>query len=230
MTALISLAAAPLDSSGISRRSLSLLVDALHDIGRDLDVGAMLRRIAAAALSLVEARAGSLSVVAGDHDHAGEHVVAGEEQRLGGLLSDLSQDGEALDDGAVAKGPVRVDAVPSRDDASEIRGSDRAEAVSVLGVPLVVDGVPFALLRLAGPRHGGAFTEIDQAIAVALLAGAGVTLRNARDAELDRRRQVALQAAVTWTNAVIRWEPVLGGKALQGEPSTERDARGDPSP
>jgi signal transduction histidine kinase len=195
------------------------LLEAVVAVGSGLDLESTLRRIAEAAVRLVDAAYGALGVI-GEGDEGkrlaefipvgvtGEEIARVHHWPEGrGLLGLLIDDPRPLRLADIAAHPASS-GFP--DGHPPMRG--------FLGVPVRVRDVVFGNLYLTGKRGGGEFTEDDEAVLVALGAAAGVAVENARLYEAARRQQrwIAASAEVT-TRLLSGAEPaaVLAGVTRQ---------------
>jgi signal transduction histidine kinase len=162
------------------------LLEANRVVVEELDIEQVLRRIAEAAVALVDAQYGALGVVSGDGSlerfiHVGipddAAAVIGHLPQGHGLL------GAVIDTGQ----PIRL---AHLDDDSRSVGfpAHHPHMDSFLGVPIRVRGEVFGNLSLTN-RSGGAFSTEDQELVAALAATAGIAIENARLFDETRRRQ-----------------------------------------
>ncbi|MEO3764052.1 GAF domain-containing protein [Streptomyces sp. B8F3] len=198
-----------------TRDRLHGLLDAVLNVGRDLELGQVLRRIVEAAVDLVDARYGALGVLAeeGRRDRRLARflpVGAGEEQEAAigappcgrGVLGMLIDHPE----------PLRLREISAHPAAAGFPGR-HPPMHSFLGVPIRVRDEVFGNLYLTDKRGGEEFDAEDETVLAALAAAAGVAIENARLYEESRRRQRWLAASAEVTAALLSGEPeeaVLG--------------------
>jgi len=180
------------------------LLEAVVAIGSGLDLESTLRRIVEAAVGLVDATYGALGVIGeGDEgNRLAEFIPVGLSQdeiaRIDhwpegrGLLGLLIDDPRPLRLADIAAHP-----------ASSGFPDGHPPMRSFLGVPVRVRDEVFGNLYLTGKRSGGAFTEDDEAVLVALGAAAGVAVENARLYDAARRQQRLIQASAEVTMRLL---------------------------
>jgi two-component system, NarL family, sensor histidine kinase DevS len=184
-----------------ARDQMHGLLEAVVAVGAGLELEATLKRIVETAVGLVDATYGALGVIGEDRGLAEFIPVGLDEDQISrihhwpegrGLLGLLIEDPR----------PLRL-----ADIAAHPRSSGFPEGHppmgSFLGVPVRVRDVVFGNLYLTGKRGGGAFTEDDEAVLVALGAAAGVAIENARLYEAARRQQLWIQASADVTTRLL---------------------------
>ena len=177
------------------------LLEAVVVIGSGLDLESTLRRLVQTAVGLVDATYGALGVI-GDDQRLAEFIPVGlsqdEIERIHhwpeghGLLGLLIDDSRPLRLADIATHP-----------ASSGFPDGHPPMSSFLGVPVRVRDEVFGNLYLTGKRGGGAFTEDDEAVLVALGAAAGVAVENARLYDAARRQQRWIQASAEVTTRLL---------------------------
>jgi signal transduction histidine kinase len=193
---------------------LQLLMHALVTVAAELSIDGVLRRIVSVASTLVGAQYAALAVVDEGTDrrlrtfvHHGmstEVVTAiGELPRGHGLLGVLIDDPRPLRLGDLATHA-----------ASSGFPEHHPPMRSFLGVPLRIRDKVYGNLYLTEKVGGGAFTEEDERVGIALAAAAGVAIQNARLYEKAEQRQAWLEAT---TEIVAQ---------LAAEPSTQQALQG----
>ena len=168
------------------------LLEAVVAIGSGLDLESTLKRIVEAAVRLVDAQYGALGVI-GEGQRLAEFVPVGlDEARIRkidhwpegrGLLGLLIRDPR----------PLRLANIAASPDSSGFP-EGHPPMKSFLGVPVRVRDEVFGNLYLTEKQGGGAFTEDDEAVLVALGSAAGVAIENARLYDAARRQQQWMQA------------------------------------
>ena len=184
-----------------TRDRMRALLEAVVAIGSGLDLESTLRRIVEAAIGLVDATYGALGVI-GEGKRLAEFVPVGvSQEEIGaihhwpegrGLLGLLIDDPRPLRLADIAEHP-----------ASSGFPDGHPPMRSFLGVPVRVRDEVFGNLYLTNKRGGGAFTEDDEAVLVALGAAAGVAVENARLYEAARRQQRWIQASAEVTTRLL---------------------------
>lgn len=164
--------------SEASGRRLAALVDAGIALASELDLDALLQRIADRAREVIGAGYAAVGVV-GDggelvrfvHSGIDEATVGriGEPPRGRGLLGVLLEEGS----------PLRLDDI-SGDPRSFGFPPHHPAMRSFLGVPITVRGRVFGRLYLTEKREAGSFSGDDERLALTLAAQAGVAVENAR--------------------------------------------------
>ena len=176
-----------------TRDRVRALLEAVLAVGSDLDLQTVLRRIAEAASTLVDAQYAALGVVGGDGQLSQFITVGVDEQaraRIGppprghGILGLLIRDPR----------PVRLDDLGA-DAAAYGFPPGHPPMSSFLGVPIRVRGAVFGNLYLTEKRGGGSFDDEDEAVVLALATAAGVAIENARLYAAARRRALWLRAS-----------------------------------
>ena len=192
------------DVAGTSGAHLSGLLDAVVAVGSGLELSQTLRRIVQAAVELVDAEYGALGVLNPDRS-IGEFIVVG--------LSD----GEVEALGAPPKGhgilgllmvdprPIRLDDLMSHPQSYGFPPA-HPPMHSFVGVPIRVRAEVFGNLYLTEKRGGGAFSEHDEQVLVALAAAAGVAIENARLFTEAETRAAWMRASAEIITAVLRGE------------------------
>jgi len=177
------------------------LLQAVVAIGSRLDLESTLKRIVEAAVGLVDARYGALGVI-GEGQRLAEFVPVGmDEDDISkvdhwpegrGLL------GKLIDDPR----PLRLANIAASPDSSGFPVG-HPPMKSFVGVPVRVRDEVFGNLYLTEKQGGGAFTEDDEAVLVALGAAAGVAIENARLYDAARRQQRWMQANAEVATALL---------------------------
>jgi signal transduction histidine kinase len=185
-----------------SQDRLRSLLDAVVDLGTDLDLPRVLQRITDAACSLANARYGALGVLGPDGEVLAEFITHGvsdeERARIGpppsghGVLGVLIKEPQ----------PIRL---PHIGDHPQSYGfpANHPPMESFLGVPVRVHDHVYGNLYLTEKVGAEEFTELDEQIMVALAAAAGVAIDNARLYELTDRRREWLQATAEITQVLL---------------------------
>jgi signal transduction histidine kinase len=155
------------------------LREALVLIASELDLDAVLLRIAEAAAGLVDARYAALGVLDEHRTGLAQFVYTGIEEDEAARIGDLPQ-------GKGILGLLITDAVNLRLDDLAAHGSSSGfppghpPMHTFLGVPVIVRGEVFGNLYLTEKQGGGPFTQDDEDLVVALAAAAAVAVETAR--------------------------------------------------
>ncbi len=159
-----------------SQGRLRALLRATQAVVEEIDLGVVLRRIAEAAVELVDAEYGALGVIAPD-GHGLEAFIhvgmgPGAVDRIGHL-----PEGHGLL-GAVIADPIRLERI-AEDSRSAGFPAGHPQMDGFLGVPVRVRGAVFGNLYLTNPRRGH-FTEEDEQLVQALATSAAYAIDHAR--------------------------------------------------
>ena len=159
--------------------SLRLLLDAVIGIGADLDLSATLRRIVAAATSLVDARYGALGVLDPTGTALSEFITVGVDDRTRAQLGEPPKGHGILGLLIADPRPLRLPDLREHPDSFGFP-PNHPEMRSFLGVPVTVRGRVFGNLYLTDKQSQEVFSDVDEELVVALAAAAGVAIDNAR--------------------------------------------------
>jgi signal transduction histidine kinase len=177
------------------------LLEAVVAIGSGLDLESTLRRIVETAVGLVDATYGALGVI-GEGKRLAEFIPVGLTQdeiaRIHHWPEGRGLLGLLIDD----PGPLRLTDI-SEHQASSGFPDGHPPMRGFLGVPVRVRDEVFGNLYLTDKRGGGAFTEDDEAVLVALGSAAGVAVENARLYDAARRQQRWIQASAEVTTRLL---------------------------
>ncbi|TVP35160.1 histidine kinase [Streptomyces griseus subsp. griseus] len=207
---------------------MPMLLEAVLDVGSDLELGSTLQQIVDTAAALTGARRGALGVLDPDRDRVDALYTVGmteaERQRL-----DLFPDAPARPPGPApaALGTPRPDSAP--DPAPHTPSPDAAHPApdrpahpapdrpahpapdrspglpagrDLLRAPILVHTEVFGRLHLSG-KPSGPFTDIDLALLRALAAQAGIAIGNARLYAAARQRERWITGAAAVTTALL---------------------------
>jgi len=184
-----------------TRDRVNALVDAVVSIGTNLDIEVVLRGIVESAVSLVDARYGAMGVI-GEGGRLAEFIPVGltEDQirqihhwpEGRGLLGALITDPHTLRIADLSKHELSSGFPPGH-----------PSMTSFLGVPIRIRDEVYGNLYLTEKRNGDEFDAEDEAVLVALAAGAGVAIENARLYDEARRQQRWLSASAEVTSALL---------------------------
>jgi signal transduction histidine kinase len=177
------------------------LLQAVLDIGGDLDLQTVLCRIVDATLALVDAHYCALGVIGPDRrlvqfvnsgidPETVEKIGALPEGR--GILGLLIRDPE----------PLRLDDLSAHPESYGFP-PHHPPMRSFLGVPIRVRDEVFGNLYLAEKTTGEPFDEDDESVVLALASAAGVAIENARLYEEARRREAWLRASTTVSTRLL---------------------------
>ncbi|MBB4935110.1 signal transduction histidine kinase [Lipingzhangella halophila] len=200
------------------------LLEAVLSIGSDLDLTAVLRNLAEAAASLVDAKYAGLGVIAED-GHFGEFINVGLSEEEARCVPRFPQGTGLLAVPSTERRALRLNDL--RNHAS-FRGFPEGHPVmsTFLGVPIQVRDEVFGNLYLAEKNDGGQFDENDEATVTALATAAGVAIENARLFEETRLRERWLAASTEITTRLLSGGAagdVLGHLAQQAREMADAD-------
>ena len=196
---------------------LRSLLRANQAVIENLDLPAVLRRIVAAAIDLVDAEYGALGVVAPDGSLE-QFINVGMTDDQITMIGHLPQGhgllGALIDDPR----PIRIEDI-SDDTRSVGFPKHHPPMGSFLGVPIRVRDEVYGNLYLSNQASGRFSTE-DEQLVIALAATAGVAIENARLFEETHRRQAWSAASAEFTAALLSAEQgsaisTLAGRVLQ---------------
>lgn len=179
---------------------LRSLLRANRAVVEELELESVLRRIAQAAVDLVDAEYGALGVLAPD-GHLEQFVHVGMPEATAREIGHLPEGhgilGAVIDQGQ----PIRLDHLGG-DPRSTGFPPHHPAMDGFLGVPIRVRDEVFGNLYLTNPASGR-FTEEDQELVTALAATAGIAIDNARLFDETRRRQRWSAALAEVTAALL---------------------------
>lgn len=185
------------DELRAARDQIEQLVQAIVEIGSDLDLHGTLQRIVKAAMELTGARSGALGIRGGDSGFL-SFICAGIDADLGRQFGTLTV-GEGL----------RIDDFSAHTQASEMAaGPLRVRAL--LAVPITVRGADFGNLYLADDRPGYVFSDSQERAARALASAAAVAIDNARLFARERETAKWTTASREITTALLSGDPQTG--------------------
>jgi len=169
-----------------ARRQTAGLVEAGLALASELDLDALLQRIADLARDVVGARYGAVGVV-GEDGLLLRFVYSGIDQETADRIGDLPHGRGLL--GVLLEGgrPMRMREI-SEHPASYGFPPNHPPMHSFLGVPIVVRDRVFGRLYLTEKQGDSEFTKDDERIAMTLAAQAGVAIQNANLLEEVRAR------------------------------------------
>jgi signal transduction histidine kinase len=176
-----------------TRDRVYVLLEAVVEVGRSLDLETALKQIVEAAVTLVRARYGALGVI-GEGDRLVEFIPVGlDDAEIAaihhwpegrGLLGALISDPRPLRLAEISASPQSYGFPPGHPPMQ-----------SFLGVPVRIRDEVYGNLYLTGKENDAQFDQEDEALLVALAAAAGVAVDNARLYEEARRQQRWLRAS-----------------------------------
>jgi signal transduction histidine kinase len=184
-----------------TRDRVYVLLEAVVEVGRSLDLETALKQIVEAAVTLVRARYGALGVI-GEGDRLVEFIPVGlDDAEIAaihhwpegrGLLGALISDPRPLRLAEISASPQSYGFPPGHPPMR-----------SFLGVPVRIRDEVYGNLYLTGKENDAQFDQEDEALLVALAAAAGVAVDNARLYEEARRQQRWLRASGEVTRRLL---------------------------
>jgi signal transduction histidine kinase len=184
----------PLSMMAATRERLHSLLEAVVEVGGDLDLQVVLHRIAEAAATLVDAEYGALGVISEDGRGLSQFVVVGIDQKMVETIGSLPEGHGVLGELIRDPHPLRLDDLSSHARSFGFPPG-HPPMHTFLGVPIRVRDHVFGNLYLTEKKGGGQFDEEDEAVVLALAAAAGVAIQNARLYSETRQRERWLAAS-----------------------------------
>lgn len=148
-------------------------------VGLDLDLPAMLRRIAQAAIDLVDARYGALGVLDESRTRLSQFIAVGFDEETHRTIGHLPEGHGLLGTLIVEAKPVRLPDLKEHPDSYGFPPG-HPPMRSFLGVPIRLRDEVFGNLYLTDKTSAEVFTDVDEELVVGLAAAAGVAIENAR--------------------------------------------------
>ncbi|MFF5626167.1 GAF domain-containing protein [Microbacterium sp. NPDC012755] len=179
---------------------LRSLLQASRSVVTGLELPQVLRHIAEAAVTLVDAQYGALGVV--DRDGRLEQFIhVGMPEDTAALIGDLPEGHGILGAVIQSETPIRLDDLGA-DPRSAGFPPNHPPMRTFLGVPIRVRGEIYGNLYLTN-RVGGTFTDEDEELVLALASTAGIAIDNARRYEETRRLQRLSSSLAEVTAALL---------------------------
>ncbi|GJF34485.1 histidine kinase [Kitasatospora sp. NE20-6] len=190
-----------LDAARNARDRVHSLLEAVLDVGRDLELTQALRHIVEAAVTLVDAEYGALGVI-GEDDTLSQFIPVGvsdeQRERIGPLPSGRGLLGELIRNPV----PLRLDEIADHPSSVGFPAG-HPPMHGFLGVPIRVRDKVFGNLYLTEKRGSGVFDAEDEAVLATLAVAAGVTIDNARLYTQARLRERWLTAGAEVTSSLL---------------------------
>jgi signal transduction histidine kinase len=189
-----------------TRGRMQGLLDAVLAVASGVELEATLRRIVQAAVDLVDARFGALSVLA-PTGGISRFVYIGLDEQTRAKMGPLPEGKGLLGQLIIGEHPLRMPDL-SRHEASVGFPPHHPPMRTFLGVPVRVGNAVFGNLYLTekvGPENDGSgeFTADDEVLVEALAAAAGIAVHNADLFEQSRLRQQWLEASAEVRNELL---------------------------
>lgn len=184
-----------------TQERLRALLAATQAVVEESDLSTVLRRIAEAAVTLVDAEYGALGVIAPEGDSLEEFIYVGLSQSEAAKIGHLPT-GHGLLGALIADPhPIRLPHM-AHDDRAAGFPPHHPHMDSFLGVPVRVRGEAFGNLYLTNRRQGQ-FTPEDEQLIEALATTAGFAVENARLLDQARTRARWMTTAAELSAAVL---------------------------
>ncbi|HVT21470.1 MAG TPA: GAF domain-containing protein [Mycobacteriales bacterium] len=181
---------------------LQALLQAVIAIGSQLDLAAVLRRIAETAAELADAQYAALGVLDPNGNQLSEFITVGIDDPTRELIGELPHGRGVL--GLLIDEPLPIRLANIADhERSYGFPPNHPPMRTFLGVPVRVRGEAFGNLYLTEKRGGVEFTNEDEQIVLALASAAGLAVQNARLYERALRRERWLEAASRITTRLL---------------------------
>lgn len=177
------------------------LLQAVLDIGGDLDLATVLRRLTEAAAHLAEARFAGLGVIGEDGSFT-EFIPVGFSQAQAERIGRFPHGKGVLGTPLYERATLRLSDLREHPDFGGFPEGHPGMS-SFLGVPIQVRDEVFGNLYLTEKENGGQFDEEDETIVTALATAAGVAIENARLYEETRLRERWLGASTEITTRLL---------------------------
>jgi signal transduction histidine kinase len=160
-------------------RALRELLDAVLSVASDLHPELVLQRIITAAVDLVDARYGALGVIDEAGSGLSQFVTVGIDQSGREAIGELPKGHGILGLLIVDPQPLRLPDLNEHPDSFGFP-PNHPPMRSFLGVPIRVRDTVFGNLYLTDKTTAETFTDVDEELAVALAAAAGIAIENSR--------------------------------------------------
>ncbi|WP_101524395.1 GAF domain-containing protein [Nocardioides houyundeii] len=190
------------DHHGHDERRWRLLLATLATLAADLSLDDLLARIVEAAANLAGARHAAFGVPDPPGGRSLQTLVTHSARGLPGVGTEFPQGRGVL--GILLDRKGRADGLPGGAVPAMRTGAHQSGPRPVLAVPVRVREHAFGALYLKDNLAGAGFTQVDEQVATALAAAAGVAIENALLHQEASRRERWLAAAVDLTTAILR--------------------------
>lgn len=147
-------------------------------IGSDLDLPAIIQRIAEVARELVGAKYCAVGVLDPTRTHLSDFITVGVDDDMRAAIGDLPKGHGILGLLIVDPKPIRLPDLAEHPDSFGFP-PNHPPMTTFLGVPLFVRGEVFGNLYLTEKAGGEVFTDVDEELAMALASAAAIAIENA---------------------------------------------------
>ncbi|WP_370079850.1 GAF domain-containing protein [Streptacidiphilus sp. MAP12-16] len=196
---------ARLDLARDARDRVRSLLEAVLAVGRDLELGQVLRHIVESAVVLVDARYGALGVVS-ESQRLSQFITVGIDDADVAAIGPLPQGHGILGELIRHPDPLRLPELAAHP-ASYGFPRNHPPMQSFLGVPIRVRGEVFGNLYLTEKQGAGEFDAEDESVLSTLAVAAGVAIDNARLYREARQRERWLTASAEIINGLLSGSP-----------------------
>ncbi|MGW7332078.1 GAF domain-containing protein, partial [Streptomyces sp. NPDC054840] len=195
------------EEPGEEAASLPVLLEAVLNVGSELELRTTLQNIVDSATELCAARYGALGITDPERLLLTQLFTAGLTEKERAAIPHLP-DARSGVLGALVSDPrpLLLDDV-TQDPRATGFPPGHAPMHSLLGVPIRVHTEVFGNLYLTGKRGGGPFTDEDLALLRVLASQAGMAIGNARLYETARRRERWIDGVAAVTTALLAGRP-----------------------
>jgi signal transduction histidine kinase len=159
--------------------ALRRLLDAVLVIGSELDLATVLQRIIEAATELVDARYGALGVLDESGTYLAQFITVGIDDETRAAIGPLPKGHGILGLLITDPHPIRLPDLKEHPDSFGFP-PNHPPMTSFLGVPIRVRGEVFGNLYLCDRQGDEVFSDVDEEMAIALAAAAGIAIDQAR--------------------------------------------------
>ena len=160
-------------------KQLRRLLDAVLLIGSQLDLADVLQNIAEVATELLDATYGALGVLDESGTRLAQFLTVGIDDESRKAIGKLPEGHGILGLLIVDPKPLRLPDLREHPDSYGFP-PNHPPMRSFLGVPVLVRDQVFGNLYLCDKQGGDVFTDVDEEMAVAIAAAAGIAIDNAR--------------------------------------------------
>jgi signal transduction histidine kinase len=201
----------------VSDREPSKLADALEAVRlargvlSELDLEVVLRRLVESARELSGARYAALGVTDESRSELERFITVGIDDETRGRIGDLPRGRGVLGELIAHAAPLRLADVGAHPHSYGFPPG-HPPMKTFLGVPVMIDGIPFGNLYLTEKAGGEQFTDEDEQTIVLLAELAGVAIDHARRYSRLEAQRAELQRTVEALDATMQITRALGGE------------------
>ncbi|MCX5554650.1 GAF domain-containing protein [Streptomyces sp. NBC_00038] len=197
---------ARLEAARGTQNRVHSLLEAVLSVGRDLDLGQVLRGIAEAAAVLVDAEYAALGVIGPDGKRLSEFLTVGVSDEQIAAIGPYPEGHGILGELIRRPEPLKLSKI-SEHPASYGFPAHHPPMNTFLGVPIRVRDQVFGNLYLTEKRAGAQFDDEDESVLSTLAVAAGVAIDNARLYEESQRRERWVRASGEITRSLLSGSP-----------------------